>query len=512
MLPMAEKITHFFKFNSPYDRRVFLLIALSAVFLAVGAVFSSPLKILAVVITLIAIALSLARPYLVVVALAFWTPFEPFLLKFVPDELYVYARYFPETLIYLMAGLVTVHVLMERRRLPRTPLDFSFVLFLIALLASIVINAVSPSVAIFGVRQIIRYIIFYFAVVYLAPPKPRIRLTIFLLLGIAAFQAALGIVQASLGGAIDAFLLPSERKFFESIQLTAGVRQFWAPGQRVFATMGRYDQLGTFLSFFGLIALGIVYEVKKHIERRWVICGLVLLVPALALTYSRSSWFSFIIGFLIIGLLIKRDRRVAAALILSATVVVSVFLYERVVIRYLMDVPQQTIGQRFFEAFSRERYLGEYYGLGRVYWWINTPTVVVASSPFFGVGPGNFGGGAAAALHNTKSYDALGLPFGVYGTDGQIDSNWMALWGETGTLGLAFYLAMIYILAKMAFSIYKKSADPWTRGLALGFFGAIFAVCFQAWFGSYLEVRTLALYLWFIAALLTVLGKHESLV
>jgi hypothetical protein len=467
---------------------------------------------LAVIITLIAIALSVMRPYLVVAALAIWTPFEPFLLKFVPDELYIYARYFPEVLIYLMAGLVIVHVLMERRRLPSTPIDFSFIMFLIALAASTILNLVSPSIAIFGVRQIVRYIIYYFAIVYLAPPKARIRQTVLIFLGIAGFESALGIVQALAGGGLDAFLLPSDRKFYESIQLTAGVQQFWAPGQRVFATMGRYDQLGTYLSLFLLIALGLVYEAKQHVEHRWLGLLLLLGLPALALTYSRASWFGFLLGFLVIGLWLKRDKRVAVAIGLFLVVAVSVFFYEGVVVRYLIDVPSQTITERFYEAFSPERLKGEYYGLGRVYWLVTTPMVVVRASPFFGFGPGQFGGGAAAALHNTVAYDRLGLPFGVYGTDGQIDSNWMSLWGETGTIGLLFYFAMFVAMMRNALVVYRRSADPWTRGLALGFLGALACVTFQAFLGTYLEVRTLALFLWLMGAFVAVLGKREELV
>lgn len=501
-----------FSLRTSFERKVFWGIAIASVALSALAVFTSPLKILAIVITLIALGLSVTRPYLVVLALALWTPFEPFALKFVPDELYVYARYFPEALIYVMATLVVVHVLMERRRLPHTPIDFPFLLFMVAVLASAVLNFVSPTVAVFGVRQIVRYIVYYYAVVYLAPPKTRIRQSILIIMGIAFFESLLGIVQAALGGSIDAFLLPSERKFFESIQLTAGVRQFWAPGQRVFATMGRYDQLGTFLAFFGLIAAGLVYEAKKHAERKWLYLCLGTAIAALVLTYSRSSWFGFVLGIVVVGLWIKRDKRLAAGLVILTSIAVGFFLYERVVLRYLIDVPQQTLVERFYESFSPERVTGEYYGLGRVYWWINTPAVVVRSSPFFGVGPGQFGGGAAAALHNTKAYDRLGLPFGVYGTDGQIDSNWMSIWGETGTVGIIFYLLIMVALARTAYRVYRRSADPWSRGLALGFLGAEASVAFQAFFGSYLEIRTLAIYLWFVAALIAVLAKREELV
>jgi O-antigen ligase len=276
--------------------------------------------------------------------------------------------------------------------------------------------------------------------------------------------------------------------------------------------MGRYDQLGTYLAFFGCIALGFIYEAKKRVEHKWLAALLFVILSALVLTYSRSSWFGFILGFLVIGLWLKRDRRVAVAIVAFIVIAVSFFFYEGVVLRYLVDVPEQSITERFYEAFSPESIKGEYYGLGRIYWWINTPLVVVRASPFFGVGPGQFGGGAVAALHNTAAYDKLGLPFGLYGTDGQIDCNWMSLWGETGTVGIIFYLAMMIMVARTSFLVYKKSDDPWSRGLALGMLGAESSVAFQAFFGSYLEVRTLALFLWFIAALVAVLAKREELV
>ncbi len=506
-----EDAVSVFKFRNEFERQVFFTVAIAAVALSAIAVFTSPYQIIAVIITLIALGLAVTRPYLIVLALAVWTPFEPFILKFVPDELYVFARYFPEVMIYVMAVMVAIHVRLERRRLPSTPIDLPFVLFMVAALASIVLNFVPLSMAALGLRQIIRYIIFYFAIVYLAPPAARIRQSMVIFLGIAGFESALGLLQAWTGGRFDALLLPSGRKYYESIQLTAGVEQFWAPGQRVFGTLGRYDQLGTFLAFFMLIGLGLIYELRKNFEKRWL--GLLLLVglPVLVLTYSRASWFGFLLGFLVIGSWVKRDRRVAAAIGIFVAVALSVFFYERVVLRYLIDVPQQTVVERFYEAFSPERLAGEYYGLGRVYWWVTTATVVVPASPFFGFGPGQFGGGAAAALHNTAAYDKLGLPFGVYGTDGQIDSNWMSLWGEVGTIGLIFYLAMFAALARQAYLVYRRSEEPWSRGLSLGFLGALCAVIFQAMLGSYLEVRTLALFLWVMAAFVTVLAKREDI-
>ena len=115
-------------------------------------------------------------------------------------------------------------------------------------------------------------------------------------------------------------------------------------------------------------------------------------------------------------------------------------------------------------------------------------------------------------LANTSVYDKLGLPFGVYGTEGYIDNNWFSLWGEIGTLGLALYVWMFVILFRAANTIYRGSKDPLMRGMALGYMGATLAFALQALLGTYLEVRTISLYFWLFGAMLIVAGRREKLV
>jgi O-antigen ligase len=331
------------------------------------------------------------------------------------------------------------------------------------------------------------------------------------MLGVLLFQAGLGMVQAAAGGSLDSYLIPSERKFFESIQLTSGTTQFWSPGTRVFATMGRYDQLGTFLCFFMLLALGLYYVYRG--ERAGQRYGAMVLagVPALFLTMSRASWFGFIGGLLFIGAWVKKDVRVRLSFMAAIAAALLYLGWSGLTVRYLTDYAGQTPVERFFEAFSFERWRGEYYGLGRLYWMVQTPTVVVRSSPILGVGPGQYGGGAVAALGNTAVYDRLNLPFGVYGTDGYIDNNWFAIWGETGTLGLFFYAWMVLALWLIGWRTFQKSRDKFLRGLALGYCGAVMAVTFQAFLATYLEVRTLALYLWLLGAAIYCWGRRDKI-
>lgn len=499
------------------DRRIdltrpsFLAFAGLALLAGMIVAIAAPWKAVVVLVSLAVLAATLARPELMIMFLALYTPFEPFLLKFVNDDLYIYARYFSEGLIYLLLVSVLVRLFLRDKRFAATPLDLPFFFFMLVALASIVVNAVPPVYGLLGIRQIVRFILLFFLTVYLDPGTPFIKRVTNAMFVIVLFQGLLGFLQSVIGAPLDEFLIPSERKFYESIQLTSGTTQFWSPGSRVFATLGRYDQLGTFLCFFFLLAIGLVYASKEKDERRRLVMTVLAALPAFILTLSRASWFGFALAFFLVGAILMKDWKVRFAYAGAVALALAYLAVTGITVRYLVDYPEQTLAERFFEAFSYERWRGEYYGLGRMFWIVQTPLVVVRSSPLFGVGPGQFGGGAAAALGNTAVYEKLNLPFGVYGTEGYIDNNWFALWGETGTLGLIFYMWMLLALARMALAVSRESKDPYVRGLALGYVGCVLAVSFQAFLATYFEVRTLALYLWLYGAFIYVLARRERI-
>lgn len=479
--------------------------------LLAAVVFVSPWKVLAGLIAITVLVTVYARPEWAVLFLAAYIPFEPFLLKFVPEELYVFARFFSETLIYLLLAAVLLRNRLEGLRRSPTTIDLPFALFLLTAAASAIANFVEPSIAILGLRQVMRFMLFFFAVAAMRPSREFVRTLLVVLFAVVLLQSGLGLAQSLAGGRLDPILLPSEVRVYESIQI-GGVDQFWEPGQRVFGTLGRYDQLGTFLTFFLLIAVGLAYEIRhgrRYHKYAFLLLGLGSI--ALTLTYSRASWFGFLGGLFVIAVLLKKDKKILAAYVGTALIIVSYLLYSGLVVRYLTDTPRQSVAERFFEAFSYDRWRGEYYGYGRLYWFVQTPLKVVAASPVFGHGPGQYGSGAAAFLGNTTVYDKLGLPYGVYGSEGYIDNNWFAVWGEFGTLGLALYVWMFVALWRLARRAQALSKDPLTRGVALGFMGALLAFAFQAALGTYLEVRTIALYFWLFAAILAARSQEEGL-
>lgn len=472
---------------------------------------TSPAFVLAGVIVLLVIVMTILRPEYTLGLLSIYLPFESVILKFIPDDVYVFARYGSEFLIYLIAIVVIFRIISGKRPYRVTKFDLPFFLFVGVILASAIVNFVPPTIAVLGARQILRFMIIFFLVVQIAPSKSFIRHLTWTMLGIVVFQSILGIFQFFIGEPLDVFLISSEERTLGSIVLTGGVEQFWDSGSRVFATLGRYDRLGNFLYIFLLIASGLLFTKQILKRQSWIPYIFLFGVPALVLTYSRSSWFAFLLGFLFIGLVIKKDRRVLAGLAAFVILIITFVTSSGLNVGLITEGSGQTLSERFYESFSYARWSGEYYGLGRTFWFVHTPLDVVSASPILGFGPGQFGGGAVSALGNTRVYEQLGLPYGVFGTEGFIDNNWFSLWGEVGTLGMVFYLWIYVGLFLFALRTSRETEDPFVKALALGLCAVLIGIGFNAFTSTLLEIRTSAFYLWMYAGFVYVLaGERKS--
>lgn len=509
---MSSNFRTLYRLSDEYAR-----IAIAALFLVTGgaliaSIFFSPTFVLGLLFFVIVLVVTFIRPTWALAFLLLYLPFEPFILKWIPDDIYLYARFFSETLVYLLVASLFWKRITSQIRLQQTPIDLPMILFVLLLITTTVINVIHPIDAMLGMRQILRFMLLFFITVYLAPTKKWMSTVFKGILVVVAIQLTLGYGQALIGERLDSFLLPSEVRTFGEITITQGTVQFWDPGKRVFGTMGRYDQLGIFLAFFLLMIVAILYEPQlKEKYGRYLMPLLLLALPVLAMSYSRSAWFGFLLGFLFLAIVIHRDKRVTIGLGVMAVIITGYLMISGLVVNRLIDTAEQGLTERFFEAFSYERWRGEYYGIGRLFWMVQTIKEVVPAAPLFGHGPAMYGAGAVAALGNTAVYDELGLPFGVYGTEGYIDNNWFSLWGETGTLGLGVYIWLYLSLFFMCLRVYRASNNPETRALALGVAAAMLAASLNAFLASFLEVRTLAVYLWVAPALVLVQSQKEKL-
>ena len=112
-------------------------------------------------------------------------------------------------------------------------------------------------------------------------------------------------------------------------------------------------------------------------------------------------------------------------------------------------------------------------------------------------------------FHNTRVFDELGLPYGVYGTEGYIDNNWLSILGETGLIGFSFFVWTYLALFAYAIRLGKRSSYAFDRALGFGFAAAMIAVALNAFLATFFEVRSLAVYLWMYGGFVVVLGHDE---
>lgn len=457
---------------------------------------------------------TLTRPLFVTGFLFFYFSLEPFLLQFVPNVYYPHVRFGSEGVIYLLFAFALWKLLTRQVRWKSTIFDVLFLSLLLSMIAATFIHWPGFTISAFGWRGIVRFILLYPVVLVFKPTRQHITFFGMALLVFLGFESALGITQWLMKGALDQFLAPTAARYFGDITLTVGTQLQWAPGQRVFATLGRYEQFGTWLMMLLLSLTAILYErFSKASKFRLGVLG-ALAFLALLLTYSRTSWFGFLIGVFFIGVLIKKDR---SLLWLAAAALLALLSYQYIsglVVNTLADEANNyervSMSERFYEAFSYERWRAEYLGIGRVFFMVETPRQVIVKSPLFGFGPGQYGSGAAAGLHNTTVYDIAGIPFGVWGIYGIIDNSWMSLWGEIGTIGVLLYGFVWLCGFRLAFFLYRESTYLVTRTVALAALGIFPACAFAGFLATFFEMRTFGPYVWVLLGTLVVLAQSEG--
>lgn len=497
------------------NAKKYIFLKISAAIICIAAVLSfiSPAAAIGVFLFLIFTLLAVKKPFWGISALVVYISFEAFLLKFASDANFPFLKYGVEAgIVILFLAAVSNHFFIQRKKYIKTPIDKPLAFFIFITAISTLINFTSPIYWILGLRQIFRFTLLYYAIIYAHLPKDAIKKIIIILLILLSIQSFLGIGQAVIGEKADKFLLPDKVRQIGYIATSDFVEKYWAPNQRVFSTMGRYDRLGIFLCLVMLIAAGLFFEAGENDKKRkYFFLVIIFSLPALILTYSRMSWIGAALGLLFIGIAIKRNKIIigasALAIFLFSIYLLFYLANSHIRVHKITDKSDMNLTERFLLLFSKDELKGSYDGQGRLYFIINS-FKIIKKYPLFGVGLGRYGGGVAASLGNKEVYDEFNMPFGVQNYLGSIDNNWFSLWGETGTLGVISFALIIASLFVFAYNLRKQNTDYVSKGLALGFLGVIVAVSFQTFLGPYFEVRSVSFYFWLSAGMVVSLKNN----
>ncbi len=256
---------------------------------------------------------------------------------------------------------------------------------------------------------------------------------------------------------------------------SAYVPQGWDPHVgRLLSTWYDPNFLGGFFAFVIIFFLSFATE-RRH--GRWFSLGVALVcLLALILTFSRSGYAGFLVGFAVLA--IGRARHFLSVGVL---VLLLVFLF-------VPRVQERVIGIRSIDETAQFRLTS----------WRNAVTVV-ADHPWLGVG------------YNTYRYAQVRYGFlddpALHAAGGS-DSSFLTVAVTTGVIGLAAFLLLVAKMLQGAWLAAEHSTDATLRGFGYGVFAGLIALIVHGQFVNGLFFPHLMQVQWIALGLL--LGARDQ--
>ncbi len=439
-------------------------------------------------------------------ALAAYAPIEEFALKWAPSELFFPMRFgFFVFIGACVAFLFAFRLAVGRFKWVRTPIDTPLACFLFFSALSFVLNHADPRGAVISYQAFLRGILLVFYVVfYIQFTKRDARALLQLVVFIALAEAFIGVAQSVVGPSANVFLAPVGGEFGE---YTVGrmTQYMYTSGFQVFATMGRYNVLASYLSFAILLTIPFF---KHYPRQRGILAFFYLIAGAcLALTAARGPWLGFAAGLWTLYAM-RKDWRAFVLPLLGCLGVIYLFLMFQDQLQYIGTDNASPL-QRVLELFTTKYVKVHTSNFGRLYFIFIFPFEVLRNNPLhfcFGFGPGMLGDRAIAIL-DVNVLSAFGMS--NYEAPQVADVNWVYIFAQAGFFALLAALWMYWRVVRAAYRIYQRSDDLFLKCLAQGFLCALVQHLVSACFTAVLEIRPLALTMWLVAAVVLKLGyKH----
>lgn len=225
-------------------------------------------------------------------------------------------------------------------------------------------------------------------------------------------------------------------------------------------------------------------------SRAGVLVLLIVLMTCLCWTYSRSSWLGFLVILAVTSLLDRRKAMAAGALLL---VFIFFFLPSLKSIRHMTLMTDSSAQVTAAPQKSSGLYsLLEDGGSGRFAFW-KTATAVISTSPVLGTGLNTY---ARVLMRQTNPKDVW------YAHNG-----YLQMTAETGIIGLACFLWMLFVLLAWAIRASWSSGDTEMLPILQACISAVFALLVQGFFDNTFYTVQLSMLMWMIFGFTAALAR-----
>lgn len=391
-------------------------------------------------------------------------------------------------LVILVLLLRTLILMVERKRTLRTPIDVLLGLFVLAGCVSCLINSTPLIVAALGFRHALKYILFFYVLVYSDFEERFLQKLILVILLIAFVQVPIAIVEYSLWRPSLMALGP------------AMIRWDFVTGT---LPRGSSGALSLFLVSAMCILIGLGLYCKDIRIRAPMLIPLLFIPLPFAMSRATFLFLPLVVLYLLVKkaghrTILRFSYGVVLFLAFFSIVYLTPYLAKYDVGNWLLDFrlvymqqagppqPGKDLGRITGVKFVADYLKGQPYGR------------------LFGVGPGMW-----SESYFPSFTGEISETFSEYNAPGR---NQIArTLSEFGLVGLILYFLIVYKVYRMNQVLFKKVNDNYWKAISFGFSGIIFLYVVASIYIPLLYWNASAFLFWTLAGTVFTIGRKEGI-
>ncbi len=289
---------------------------------------------------------------------------------------------------------------------------------------------------------------------------------------------------------------------------------FWLPITGRAKVFGLFGNVGYFAGYIILplsLAIPLFLVAKNRNRKILLLIGILLMGTTLIVTFARSSYLALGISLLFMFLLfllsrgknfIKENNKFFMIVLIVIIIVAFLFIIPTPLSKrgtVISEIKARISITRITNAFSSGR---------RVAIWKFTG-MMIKDHPILGSGIGTY-------KYNTFRYQAKFFEQGdnrsiyPYGFADKAHNEYLQLWAELGTIGLAIFLWLIIAYFNYGIRYLKREKDEQKQGIMIGLMGAVVAFLMDSIFWFPLHLATNLSLFWLFIGLTMVMGIEKN--
>jgi len=237
---------------------------------------------------------------------------------------------------------------------------------------------------------------------------------------------------------------------------------------RATSFLGSPNATAGFLALVLPMSIGMALKIKKMLPKIIYFALAAIIFFGLYATLNRAAWIGLGIGLCVFAIASNKRWWIGIFMILLASAI--------------LLLPDLRL--RFSTIFSDEFAVRDA-SLGRTFRW-DTALQIFSEHPFFGIGPGGFGGAVAYGIQ------AFG---GLY-----VDNYYLLILSNYGLFGIASFLFLLVSSIRDAFRGLRAALEK-DRYLVAGIIGGMVAFCVHLLFENLWDITPLNISFWVMAGL-----------